>query len=224
MAFDAAAIGEVAIGSGIDTGGQMAQGFQQMAFNAHSAKASREWQEDMSNTAIQRRVADMIKAGVHPSLAVQGAGASSPPGASAKYQTKLDTNAAANYAKMKEIKIADKVADAEIDRKGKEGALLESQALGVTAKAMLDMDLADKAQKELGLIDQYIFSEQDRRLTNSAKRMNLDSQTAINTIMKLIRDAEAEPLTKTDKKTGKKTVRKSTAWIDYLFKKLRSIK
>lgn len=52
-------------------------------FNAREAQKNRDWQEYMSNTAIQRQVDDMIKAGINPILAVMNNGASTPGGSSA---------------------------------------------------------------------------------------------------------------------------------------------
>ena len=56
------------------------------AFTAEQAQIDRDWQTEMSNTAFQRQVADMQRAGVNPALMYGGAGASgasTPSGASA---------------------------------------------------------------------------------------------------------------------------------------------
>ena len=51
-----------------------------MNYNSAEALSNREWQEHMSNTAYQRAVEDMKKAGLNPILAFANGGASTPGG------------------------------------------------------------------------------------------------------------------------------------------------
>lgn len=56
---------------------------KQYEFNSKEAEKNRNWQEYMSNTAHQREVQDLIKAGLNPVLSASLGGSSTPSGATA---------------------------------------------------------------------------------------------------------------------------------------------
>jgi len=85
LGIDDLAIGAIA-GSAIGAIGSL---FGQKSANKQNLQIAREqmsFQERMSNTAYQRAIADMRKAGLNPMLAFSQGGASSPAGSSAQMQ------------------------------------------------------------------------------------------------------------------------------------------
>lgn len=60
--------------------------------NIAENKINREWQETMSNTAYERSMADMRRAGLNPMLAYSKGGASTPPGGVPNIQPTVKNN------------------------------------------------------------------------------------------------------------------------------------
>lgn len=75
------------IASALGTGANMWENHKNRKFSAAEAQKQRDWETQMSNTSVQRAVADMEKAGINPAMAfgggAGGGGASTPNGAAA---------------------------------------------------------------------------------------------------------------------------------------------
>lgn len=79
-------LGGMALASLVGTGANVLANVGDKIFNSQQAQLQREWQEEMSNTAYQRQVADMKKAGLNPYISMSGgSGAVVPTGATASH-------------------------------------------------------------------------------------------------------------------------------------------
>lgn len=102
-------------------------GEEQMDFNAEQAQKNRDFQERMSNTEVQRRKADLEKAGFNPMMAVMNNAASSPSGSSASSgaMVRSGVNSAVQVGKMNEAQI--ELLKAQSDKARSEAAMARAQ-------------------------------------------------------------------------------------------------
>ena len=89
------------------------------AFNASEAQKNRDFQERLSNTALQRKMADAEKAGLNPIFAVNAEGASTPTGAHATGDSPKEAtdiiNAMTSYTNtMEQIRSQKEIAQMQI--------------------------------------------------------------------------------------------------------------
>lgn len=74
------------LGSGlVNTGVNVWQNERSRQFNAEQARLTRDFEERMSNTAVSRRMQDLINSGINPILAYSQGGATTPSGANATH-------------------------------------------------------------------------------------------------------------------------------------------
>lgn len=69
----------------VNTGVNIWQNEKTRQFNAEQAQLARDFEERMSNTAINRRMQDLVNSGINPILSYSQGGASTPSGANATH-------------------------------------------------------------------------------------------------------------------------------------------
>lgn len=129
-----------------------------MEFNAKEAQKNRDWQEKMMNTAYQRAVTDMSKAGLNPILAVTGGGISTGSGGGSAASISAPTGQAASGGLMQGVSASEGNYSGQMEYMGGMLGLL-SAAIGGISSAMQAMGGMGEFGTELGKALGSIFNQ-----------------------------------------------------------------
>lgn len=172
---------------------------RQRRWDAQQAQIARDWQERMSNTAVQRRMADMAAAGVNPVLAARF-DATTPPGAMAHSAPNIGgaaVSGAQNATQIKTMQESLKILRSQRENIDQDTQLKRDQAFHEWARAVktqgVDTQVAYAVRKLnlsqhdrntlLNRIDNITLAQR-KWLYQTLDNNKLNYNNKVNTIMK----------------------------------------
>lgn len=151
--------------------GALGQGMISSAFNLFQANKNRGWQEDMSGSAHQREVQDLMKAGLNPMLSIRHGGASTPSGNAA--QASMPEGAVASAVQAASVRGQLQLQQAQVRDINAAARLKEVQA-GVSEKTIDEQILQVKeAVRKLALDGDISWHTVDK-ITQEIRNLRLD--------------------------------------------------
>ena len=166
--------------------------------NIQQAQVNRDWQERMSNTAYQRAMADMKKAGLNPILAYAQGGASTPSGSQATVEAKTNAPIAKMaleaYTGISQAQTAAKQAQIGEVNSQNDTILKGAQARSEDARAELTKAQAAKVTDDIkdGNIRRKLMATQEQNTAQDAISKKVDGfvkKSALDGAQRLLKSA-----------------------------------